>query len=93
MDFIESIEKNAFYLLPLCIFLFYLANYKAYKYAKKKGYNPIFPLGERGGLSKFIVQCSNIQKDKNDKKMRNYRWAINFSFFLFFLLFMSLVLK
>jgi len=93
MEILELIEKYAFYIFPLLMLFFYLSLYKAYKYAEKKGYNPIFPLGERRGLAKFITQCSNIQKEKNDKKMRNHRWAINISFFLFFVLFMTCVLK
>lgn len=88
----EIIEKYFFLLFAAGTLAFYVSIYRTYKYAQSKGYKPIFPLGEMRGLSKFISQCSKIQKETKDKELRNHILAMNICFGLVFVLIMSSIL-
>jgi len=71
--------KLFFILFSLGGAIYYYFICKAYRYSKKRGYNPHFGISWRE-FSKFLKLLSDSSKKYNDKKLKAYLLMIYLSF-------------
>ena len=71
------------------LLVFYFLIYKTNQYVKSQGHKPTVPFPE---LFKFLSDCSRIQKETNDHRLRQMIIGINSTFALCVVVLLILVI-